>query len=197
MLPNEATFLKTQIITNQRDSLFAYILKNNIVLDKYDSFGALSTDLKGKVSEELDYMMKLANDFNRLVAMTTTRYNLIVSQGENQDAIERWDTFSEDMSSRCAVDLKAVYEKLGIRNIKLRIFLTQVQEAFAAGDVDRVDELIITRECRLKGVNRAKTKRIGEYTKQSWIGSFMLDYRYSPAKRIIRDIMNAEVTSNV
>ena len=57
--------------------------------------------------------------------------------------------------------------------------------------------MIVNREVRIKGINRAKTKRAGEYPAQNWIGTYMLDYRYSPAKRIINDIMNAEVKSNV
>lgn len=197
LLPQEAAFLKMQIITNQRTSLFAYILKHNISLDKYISFGALSADLGDTVGPELEYMMKLANDFNNLVSMLTTRYNLIVSQGKNETAIDRWGDLSKDIMRRSDVDLKAVFERLHIKNMSLRVFLMNAQEAFKAGNIDRVDELIINREVRLKGINRAKTKRAGEYPSQSWIGSYMLDYRYSPAKRIINDIMNAEVKKDV
>ena len=58
-----------------------------------------------------------------------------------------------------------------------------------------MDELIVKREVSLKGAKRAKTCRVGEYKEQdsNWIGIDILDYRYTPAKRIIRDIMNAEV----
>ena len=53
----------------------------------------------------------------------------------------------------------------------------------------------IKREIALKGPKRAKTSRVGEYKEQSvsWIGIDILDYRFTPAKRIIRDIMRAEV----
>ena len=67
LLPEEAAFLKSQIITNQRSSLFAFILKNNISLDKYGSFGALAEYIKDDVDPDLRYMMGLANDFNNLV----------------------------------------------------------------------------------------------------------------------------------
>ena len=195
LLPEEAIFLKSQIITNQRSSLFAFILKNNISLDKYGSFGALSEDIKDEVDPDLRYMMGVANDFNNLVSIITTRYNLIVFDGQNERARENWAVMSMDLKRRSEVDLKAIFNRLSIRNIKLKTFLLRIQEAIQAGDIAAVDDLIIKREVSLKGAKRAKTSRVGEYKEQSmgWIGIDILDYRYTPAKRIIKDIMNAEV----
>ena len=95
LLPEEAEFLKSQIITKQRNSLFAFILKNNISLEKYSSFGALTEDIKGDVDANLRYMMELANDFNNLVSIITTRYNLIVFDGQNKRARENWAVLSK------------------------------------------------------------------------------------------------------
>ena len=197
LLPSEAAFLKSQIVTSLRGTLFAHILKNNISLDKYDSFGALSEDIKDSVDPELQYMMKLANDFNGLVSLITTRYNLIVSNGKNDMARNRWSVLSNDLVHRSQVDLKAIYNRLQIRNTKLRTFLLRTQEELMKGDINSVDELIINREVNLKGKSRAKTLRAGEYPEQSWIGNYMLDYRFTPTKRIIKDIMNTEVVSDV
>lgn len=197
LLPKEATYLKTQIITTQRNSLFAFILKNNIDLTRYDSFGALSEDLRDSVDEELRYMMGLANDFNNLVSIITTRYNLIVFDGKNERARENWDLYSQDLLRRSKVDLKALFARLSIRNLKLITFLIRVQEAIREGNLGTVDDIIIKREIALKGAKRAKTNRVGEFVNQNWIGIDRLDYRYTPAKRIIRDIMNAEVVQNV
>ena len=193
LLPEEAAFLRTQIITNQRNSLFAYILKNNIQLDKYDSFGALSEDIKDSVGEEMRYMMELANDFNNLVSIITTRYNWIVFGGENNAVQKKWDLYSKDLKKRSEVDLDAIFNKRKINNTKLRTFLKRAQEAIREGDIDMVDDLIVKREIALKGPKRAKTNRVGEFKGQNWIGIDKLDYRYTPAKRIIKDIMNAEV----
>ncbi|MCR5772784.1 MAG: DUF6361 family protein [Butyrivibrio sp.] len=193
LLPGEAAFLRTQIITTQRNSLFAFVLKNNIELDKYSSFGALTEDIKESVDEELRYMMELANDFNNLVSIITTRYNLIVSGGNNEYAQENWELYSKDLKRRSQVDLKAIFHKLDIRNLKLKTFLIRVQDAIRDDDIEAVDNLIVKREIALKGPKRAKTNRVGEFKNQNWIGIDRLDYRYTPAKRIIRDIMNAEV----
>ena len=197
LLPKEAAFLKTQVVTTQRNSLFAFILKNNVDLARYDSFGALSEDLRDSVDEELRYMMGLANDFNNLVSIITTRYNFIVFDGKNERARDNWDLYSQDLLRRSKVDLKAIFNRLSIKNLKLRTFLISVQEAIREGNIGTVDDIIIKREIALKGAKRAKTNRVGEFVNQNWIGIDRLDYRFTPAKRIIRDIMNAEVVQNV
>ena len=197
LLPEEAAFLKSQIITTQRNSLFAFILKNNIDLEKYGSFGALSEDIRDAVDDELRYMMGLANDFNNLVSIITTRYNLIVFDGENERAVSNWELYAKDLKRRSEVDLKAIFNRLAIRNLKLRSFLLRAQEAVREGNINGLDDLIRNREIALKGTKRAKTNRVGEFKGQSWIGIDRLDYRYTPTKRIIRDIMNAEVVRNV
>lgn len=197
LLPEEAAFLKSQIITTQRSSLFAFILKNSIDLDKYGSFGALSEDIRDSVDDELRYMMGLANDFNNLVSIITTRYNLIVFDGENERAVSNWELYAKDLKRRSEVDLKAIFNRLAIRNLKLRSFLLRAQETIREGNIDALDDLIRNREIALKGTKRAKTNRVGEFKGQSWIGIERLDYRYTPTKRIIRDIMNAEVARNV
>lgn len=193
LLPEEAAFLKSQIITSQRNTLLAFILKNNIDLDKYESFGALSEDIKDSVDPELKYMLGLANHFNNLVSIITTRYNLIVSDGKNVEAREKWDILSEDLNRRSEVDLKAIFARLLIKNLKLKTFLLRVQETIRKGDILLVDDLIKRREVGIKGPKRAKTNRVGEYKNQDWIGIRILDYRFTPAKRIVRDIMNPEV----
>lgn len=197
LLPEEAAFLKSQIITTQRNSLFAFILKNNINLEKYGSFGALSEDIRDIVDDELRYMMGLANDFNNLVSIITTRYNLIVFDGENERAVSNWKLYAKDLKRRSEVDLKAIFKRLAIINPKLRSFLLRAQDAIREGNIDVLDDLIRCREIDLKDSNRAKTNRVGEFKGQNWIGIDKLDYRYTPTKRIIRDIMNAEVVRDV
>lgn len=197
LLPEEAAFLKSQIITTQRNSLFAFILKNNIDLEKYGSFGALSEDIRDAVDDELRYMMGLANDFNNLVSIITTRYNLIVFDVENERAVSNWELYAKDLKRRSEVDLKAIFNRLAIRNLKLRSFLLRAQETIREGNIDVLDDLIRSREIALKGTKRAKTNRVGKFKGQSWIGIDRLDYRYTPTRRIIRDIMNAEVVRDV
>ena len=195
--PYEASFLRGQIIRSQSKTLFAYILKNNVPIEQYSSIAALSTDIVNSVEPDLAEMMMLANDFNDLVSVITTRFNLIVSQGENAAAVSKWKEMSGDLKRRSTVDLKQIFTRLDIKNVKLRVFLSRVQEAIWAGDIDLVDELIVDREVRIKGPSRAKSKHPGQYRTDIWIGISKLDYRFTSAKRIIVDIMNAEGKGNV
>lgn len=66
--------------------------------------------------------MRLANDFNNLVSIITTRYNLIVFEGKNDRARENWNLLSKELKRRSEVDLEAIFDKLTIRNPKLETF---------------------------------------------------------------------------
>ncbi len=197
LLPKEASFLKSQIIRTQRETLFAHIVKNKIDVTQFDAFGAFSEAVTGSVESELAEMIQLANDFNDLVEIITVRYNLIVSKGKNTFAKNKWAQLSHDLQRKATVDLKRVYTKLGVKNIKLSIFLAMVQEAIMNNDIKEVDRLIVNREVRIKNPSRAKTLHAGEYPSDQWIGVYKFDYRFSSARRIIADIMTAGGYNNV
>lgn len=197
LTPKEAAFLKTQIVTHLRGTLFSFVLQNQIDLDQYDSFGAFSEAVRDRVDPELKYMIDLANAFNNLAALITTRYNMIVTGGKSARACERWEMLSKDLEQRCAVDLKAVYRELHIKRSKLKGFLLRTQEEFRKGNIDAVDQLIIKQEIDLKDRKRAKTLRPEEYVGRNWIGLYMLDYRFRPTQRLVRDIMNPKEVPDV
>ena len=104
---------------------------------------------------------------------------------------------SQNLSGMATVDIKHIFKKLDVFNPKLKLFLINVQDAIRSGDIDRVDQLIIEREVNIKDPSRAKTKHAGQYPINDWIGLDVLDYRFTPTKRIIRDIMEAETKNHV
>lgn len=191
LLPEEAKFLKSQIIHNQNSSLLAFILKShNISLNKYDSFKALTEGIKDSVKDpNMREMMDLANDFNNLVSIITTRYNWIVFDGQNDRVNEKWEHLKNDLKRLSTVNLDEIFNRFPIRN--LNEFLQYIKSAIQNDDIDKVDHLIKEREEKIKGKKRAKTSRASEYKEEDWIGIDIFDYRYTPAKRIIQDIMNA------
>ena len=197
LLPDEAVFLKKQIMKQVPDTLLAYILKNNVDVDTYDSFASLTKDLESKVPAHMSEMMRLACDFNSLVYMSRVRYNVLLSEGNNKAATDEWQWLEQDMKTRACVDLQAVFEKLNIYNPKTFAFLSMLQELFQKGQIEEADALIRKREVQLKGINRAKLNRTKEHDPNAWVGGGWLDYRFFDARRIIDDIYHGEVNAHV
>lgn len=186
----ESEYLNRQIQKETRGSLLEYILKNKIILDEYDSFESLRYVLSDKVDSKTADMMKLACDFNNLIYMARIRYNLMLSECENKDALSEWERLRNDIKYRAQVNLDEVFFKLQLINIRTKKFLCDIQSAFMTEDIDLADEIIRKRELHLKGSGRAKLMRTKEFDHSKWVGGKELDYRFFNARRIINDIYN-------
>lgn len=193
----EAFYLDKQIQKGAKGTLLEYVLKNRIDMNKYEDFVSMAAELSEKVEEKHAYMMKLACEFNNLVYMARVRFNVMLSEEENEVAVSEWDRLKPQVKRRANVDLSAVFNKLELHNPGTYLFLSKLQEAFKALDIDAADEIIKKRERQLKGINRAKLNRTKEFDHSKWVGGGELDYRFSNARRIINDIYSGEVSSDV
>ena len=194
---SEAVFLRKMIETSVADSLLGYLLKNNIDVTKYDSFEAVYEDLKEKIPADLSEKMKIACDFNRLVYVARVRYNHILSNGQNDDAVAEWEFIEDNMAYMISVDIDEVLRVLNITNFRLRRFLTTFKNALLTGDLEAADKALVDREVEIKTRSRAKLCRRDDYANDNWIGGRYLDYRLFSAKRIITDIYHGEEGSHV
>ena len=197
----EALFLKDKIETSVPDTLLSWMLRNHVDLEQYGSFEALTAAIENDVPPELCYMMRLACKFNRLAYAVHTRYNVILSKGENRIACEEWAAIAERMDHVTEVDIDELMEALrlnGSQNArKLKNFLIALKSAFLYGDEQLADEIIINREINLKTRSRAKLCHAEDYPPDTWVGGRYLDYRFLPAKQIILDIFDGERAANV
>ena len=193
----EAAFLRSKIERSVPDKLLAYILKHNIDLSKYDQFEMLYEDLKEDVPEEMARVMKLACDFNRLVYAARVRYNVILSRGLNKNAISEWEQIENNMLWYTNVDLEADLSFLGRSDFRLRRFLITLKAALRAGDLAKVDEIIVSREIELKTRARAKLCHAEDFNPNNWVGGRYLDYRFNDAKQIVSDIYEGEGDAHV
>ena len=193
----EAAFLRKMIETSVPTSLLGYLLRNSIDVTKYDSFEAIYEELGDAVPVDLARTMKLACDFNRLVYAARVRYNYILSNGQNEDAVEEWAYIEENMQHMMSVDVDDVLQTLHITNFRLRRFLTSFKTALMAGDLGAADKALIDREVEIKTRSRAKLCKRYDYANDAWIGGRFLDYRFSSAKRIITDIYRGEEAAHV
>ena len=194
---SEAAFLRRMIETNVSASLLGYLLHHSIDVAKYDSFEAIYEDVGSAVPTELGRTMKLACDFNRLVYAARVRYNYILSNGQNEDAVAEWKYIEERMSHMVSVDIDDVLQTLHITNFRLRQFLTTFKDALLTGNIDAADKALIDREIEIKTRSRAKLCKRDDYANDTWIGGRYLDYRFSSAKRIITDIYRGEEAAHV
>jgi len=193
----EAIYLDRKIQKATQGTLLAYVLQNHIDLNAYDGFDALTADLSKAVDDQLAYMMRLACDFSDLVYLARVRYNVMLSEGENDTAVDAWERLSLELSRRAKVDLPAVFHELKLKNSLTFNFLDNIQKAFMENDIDTADELIRRRERNLKGVSRAKLSRTKEFDHSKWVGGGKLDYRFSNARRIVNDIYAGKERADV
>ena len=202
---DEAVFLRCMIKANARkngqDSLLVYMLKNNLPKKEYPDFEALyediKDDLKAGAHNELEHMMKLACDFNKLVLAARTRYNLQLSGGNNERAKELWqDMLGAGMSNVAYVDIDDVVDSLKLNQPRLKNFLKELQFHLLAEDYDKADICIKDWE-RKKKRERAKLSKSDKYSDDIWIGGEKLDYRYFDALTILKDIYKGEASGNV
>ncbi len=196
----EASFLRKRILGMRtktgNQTLYAYILQNDIELDNYDSFELLYEAVKMEVNPEVSEMLDLANKFNYLAMIAKCRYNILISGGLNDEAVELWDKYKTQLNKIACVDIDKIFFNLNLHNVKLKSFLKQFQNLLRENDISKLDELIILREKRLKGSERAKLLHPEKFNKEDFreyfVGSAFLDYRMHSARRILNDIYEAE-----
>ena len=185
---NEADYLATKIKISNPKSVFAFVIRENIDIEKYIDFSSFSCDLKPILNEENASMMDLADRFNDFISIAQIRYNLILSDGRNDTARNLWDDVKNRASDYAdSVDLNAIFASLHLHNKELRKFLDRFRCAVIIGDWDVADNEIIKQEVRIKGA-RAKLKNKSKYPEDKWIGGYKLDYRFTDARRLIIDI---------
>ena len=176
--------------------MYSFVLSNNIQLDNYDSFEELTEDIKKSVNSELFEMLELANNFNKLAMIAKCRYNILISNGLNEEANSLWKEYKNKLDKIACVDVDKIFMKLNIHNQELKSFLKQLQSLVKENEIEKIDELIKIREKRLKGTERAKLLHPEKFNKEDFqeyfVGTAFLDYRMHSARRILNDIYEAE-----
>ena len=81
-----------------------------------------------------------------------------------------------------------VFERLQIKNGRLIKFLFDCQEAMVSKDFEKLDELIVLRERRLKGDKRAKLSNVDAFDYKGWVGIGKLQYRLRNGQNLLKDI---------
>lgn len=189
----EGKFLKEQIIFACPNKMLSYILENDMaeVLDcaTFRDLGALMHKFPERMQE--DYRRALA--FSDFIYVARTLYNIMIFDGGNTNINDEFERLKEEMTKRADIDIDDILENLEISKAPLENFLKQVQKCMRNMDIDGMKKHIKDNEIRLKGANRAKTAHPGEFELREWEkGDGELNYRFSDAKMILRDIFESE-----
>ena len=194
---SEASFLKQQIITTHPNSMLGTILKKNLLqVLECDSFESISEYID-QFPDHIQQDYWLAVRFSRFLYVIRTAYNIIVSDGTNDLANKEFERLHPDFADEASVDLDAIITRLGIgSNTALCKFLRSAQGYIFSDDFSGLCKCIKEREVLLKGTGRAKTAHPGEFDPNSWFGGKYLDYRFSNAQIILKDIFEGEVTGD-
>ncbi len=190
----EGAFLKSQMVRAYPDSMLAYILRDGMKeILECNSFQELASLIK-LFPEQIQQDYSLAKEFSEFLYVLRTVYNIVVSEGKNETANVVWEELKPDLYKMAAVDLERIFDRLHITgNTFLCNFLRRSQSLMNDTDLEGMKIEIKRRERELKG-SRAKTLHPGEFDPDIWFGGSLLDYRFTNAKVLIRDIFESEGT---
>jgi len=192
----EAAYLKDRInkAHRTRDSLLAYLTNQDPELiratERIEDLGQLF-DLPKSIRPTYDMAMR----FSDFIYGATLRYNVILSNGENEVALKLWETWRQSSFVTLSFDEynpNEAMDFLGVNNYRLHKFLRRWHETYRTGDINAVDELIVEREIEIKSWDRAKLRNPSVYVYNDSHGmrGGKPDYRYGNAKVILEDIFS-------
>ncbi len=186
---DEGQFLKNQIISTCENSMLGYILKEDLYeVLSCDSFLNLDSIIH-KFPQEIQKNYYKAVSFSEFVFALRVIYNILISDGKNENANEWFNKLN--LKEYSQIDIDNIMDSFGIYNPKLKKFLNDSKNLMKNEDVDGLKKRIQDHEISLKG-NRAKSQHIGEFDPQLWYGGEILNYRFHNAKNIIQDIYDSE-----
>ncbi len=188
---DEASFLRKQISDSHTDTVFKVLLDNSIRIAEGSNFESVSSDIYDLVSDKNKLLIDLANTFNVLVVLIRFRYNIILSQYNNQDLIDGWDDFISRIPEIEDLDINQMMFLIGVNDLETMTFLTKSKRYLLEDRIPELDQWIIRREKALKG-GRAKLLNPNNHNPEKTVALYFLDYRMNTARRIINDILDAE-----
>ncbi|WLD94463.1 DUF6361 family protein [Alkalihalobacillus sp. AL-G] len=192
---NEAVFLKERMVKSRKseDSLLAFLLQQNPweleKIDDFDAIGEVFSLPEGGLRE--DYAM--AKKFSKFIAGANIRYNVILSNKENEIAVQKWNQWRESSFVKNEFPYfryQDVLYRLKINNPLLKRFLSEWQKTALSDDETVIDELLVQREIELKSKDRAKlyNTKFYAYEEGIWLGSEKLQYRFPNCQNLMVDI---------
>lgn len=202
----EAKFLKERIIRSNSESLWTYTL--NHISERAKAFSSISDFLLvEELPDTLRKLVMLAVDFNRIMQGALIRYNLLIQisreNGNVDDLQLHWEKYLKDMESfNWYLDkTKTLWDTCSFVPTPTKLFVESWIEVVQNGNYNQIkgDQLLKSRELKLKGIRRARLhdKSIAQ-KQQSLTGISIsedgnisyLNYRWNTVRTFLNDIQN-------
>ena len=181
----EAVFLRDCILHSPMTSgsLLAFLVKNNMVCENIQS---VPTEL---LTSKLRRDFFLATEFSRFIYGAHIRYNVVFSNNTDNAMLELFEQWREEFLSK-PFDLEPILDRVSC-GPSLAAFCSSFLDAVIRNDTVGMDDLIVKRELQIKR-ERAKLRKPTEYRYEPTrpVHLYRLDYRFSTARIIIRDILD-------
>lgn len=205
---DEATFLARQMETRVPESLLGQVLMDDNIRRTFvqlpDNWGFAefcdACPFLDKLSSELRRTLFGARDFWQLLKGSHIRYNVLLQRQHGTD--QKREEFGQQWTEWCEQmahfpwerwDTQMIWELAQLHRRQIREFTKRFVrkwiEAIQNGtsDVAALDALVVQQET-LNKKGRARLKPNAEERVKGWVGIDSLDYRYSQARSIIKDI---------
>jgi hypothetical protein len=114
------------------DTLLGYIIKNHVSIKDITSFAEISKLVYYGVNDDIRELLDLGNAFNNLIYLGRIRYNLILSDGNNEEAVDEWEKYLPEIKTMANVDLDRIFTVLRINNPRAKSFLKDLKNALNA-----------------------------------------------------------------
>ena len=207
----EASYLKDQFLSTnglekQEGNLLSQILKSPEHIELMitaNNFRTLAENLLEDefLNLETKKILAIALDFDFLIYGAHIRYNIQLHKKAGNMAEEfgkYWEQWLEEVSDLRTeieqLDFQFIFSTLATRTgASTQRFMHEWKKGIleAAIDTDYLDHLVKKQEIDKKGAKAKLTSTKGEYAE--WVGLQGLQYRFTQAQRIIKDINTAYV----
>lgn len=193
----EAEFLKNRILmsSDTMNTLYAEMIRDTSnQIYRAENFSSIPVHI---LPESIRETYELARDFSEFIFGAIIRYNLILSSGQNELAVQRWEEWKNSSFVKekfVDFNIDKVFSTLELNNLKLKNFIMEWKRAVLTKNENEMDEAVIRREISIKGTSRAKLNNptVYAYKEGAWFGGeTFLQYRFGDAKKILNDIYAA------
>lgn len=211
--PVEASFIKNHILSaeNSRDSLLAYILRENIEVGEDEEFLPKNVDFDKLSFSDFDEQ-QLKEPYRKQLIMAKILSRFIVPLNIrfmcNYYRIHE-DSEAYEHATNCFVEELEKNKELLNEDIILRVFsfvdlkdesteqfflksIKYIKEGQSSKDFSKLDNLIIQREAAMKGLSRCKLRSAYIYDPNYNKNIQPLDFRWDIVVRFVNEIRKGE-----